>query len=108
MWVVSSYSPYNKTGKFFYLRGQQTPHLQMFYVHLMHITMNSLADIHWPNPTYRKTFTVYSVCFFGNTSYLGDHLPLRHLFGPLEIDTVVGNHVNVYEKFFIEVIPFVF
>lgn len=35
-------------------------------------------------------------------------LPLIHLFGPVQVDTVVGNHVNAYEKNFIEVNPLVF
>ena len=38
--------------------------------------------------------------FFLTTSYLGDHLSLIHLSGSLQIDTVVGNHVNAYEKNF--------
>lgn len=31
-----------------------------------------------------------------------------HLFDPVEIHTFVGNHINVYEKEFIEVTPLVF
>lgn len=31
-----------------------------------------------------------------------------HLFDPLEVDIIVHNYVNVYQKMFIEVIPLVF
>lgn len=36
--------------------------------------------------------------FFVLGEYFGDHLPLVHLFDPLEVDIIVHNYVNVYQK----------
>lgn len=36
--------------------------------------------------------------FFVLGEYFGEHLPLVHLFDPLEVDIIVHNYVNVYQK----------
>lgn len=69
------------------------------YVHPMYITKNSLTDTILIDqiPRTGRHLGYIQFGFFGDMSYFGDHLPLIHLLGPLEVDRVVGNHVNAYE-----------
>lgn len=87
MWVVSSYSLYDKAGKIFYLQWQHSLHLQMFmFIIYIYICNRILLLIFIDQIPCRGILRIYCLIVFWKYILFWKLIQL------------VGSHVNVYEK----------